>query len=157
MSLNVNQVRVVAATLRLVEEHLGLVETLLGEGEEGRLFWRERPRLTDDERARVDALIDDARFTLGEVVDKFSLPSERQDASRRIGGILSMSWQSLGEIDAGRLKAYGEVDPRLAETLDPPLGRLMDLIRQLEEVIDQSADGDRRKTRAPSALGPSGV
>lgn len=45
------------------------------------------------------------------------------------------SWQSLGEIDARGMRAYGDTDPALGEWLDPRVQHLMDLALELEVVV----------------------
>jgi hypothetical protein len=131
MGLNPNQERVVAVTLRLLEERLAEIQNLMDVDEHGILYDR-IARFSPEQRREMQALIKELRMGIAEVAGNFRLPRENQDPARIMMGLLSVTWESLGDIRAHRLVAYGEVDPRLKETLDPSVQKLTKLVLALE-------------------------
>jgi hypothetical protein len=137
MSLNPNQERAVAIRLRLLEERLAIISRLMDESEYGRLYRRERAGFATEQRAAMEALIVETRAEIARVADAFGLESERQDAARRIVGLLGITWEGLGDVRAGRLGGLGSVDPELHELLGPSVERLMDLVFALQETASR--------------------
>lgn len=133
MSLNQNQLRAVSIRLRLLEERLEAMTDLMERDARGVLFHRDRPRLTVEQRARIDSLVAQLRSEIALLAQTFDLPSEEQDAAGKIVGLLAMTWQSLGDIRSERLAGHGEVDPGLRATLDPSVDRLLALVLALEK------------------------
>ncbi len=136
MSLNRDQARVVAVTLRMLEERLTEIERLMTGTEDGILYSR-RAHLGRSQQERMRALIGGMRAEIRSLAETFHLRSEEQDAARKIVGLLSVTWESLEELHSRRLKSYGEVDPQLKETLDPAVTRLTRLVLALEAVANQ--------------------
>ncbi len=146
-TLGKNGRHAVGLRLRLLEERLATVRRLLLEGEEGRLYRRRRPSITADREARMLALIEDAVAEIAAAADRWRVPRVEQDAAARIGGILAIAWQGIGEALASNLRGFGEVDPVLAAELDPSIERLMDLVLELERTLVRPAD----ETSIPSS------
>ena len=134
MSLNRNQERAVAVRLRMLEERLAIMTRLMDEDERGRLYRRDRARLSAEQRAGMEALIVEIRAEIARVADTFHLASEEQDSARRIVGLLGITWEGLGDVRAGRLRGLGDVDPTLREQLNPSVERLMDLVLDLQRI-----------------------
>lgn len=134
MSLNESQQRAVAVALRQLEERLGRVEDILGREESGVLFHRSRPRWSLEEAERAGALLAQLRAAIASVAETYGLPAEERDSGREIVGLLSVSWESLAEIDSHRLRSYGRVDPGLRTTLDPALEQMMALLLAIDEI-----------------------
>lgn len=139
MSLNPNQQRAVAISLRLLEERLAEIEDLVNRGAEGVLYRRPAAPLDRQQRARLDELIGEIRGSIAELAETLHLTREEQDPVGRIVALLNISWENLGEIDTRRLRAYGTVDPALRGTLDPAARRLADLVFALQ--ADLAATG----------------
>ncbi len=135
LRLNESQRRALAITVRLVEERLSTIRDLLDREDGGALYRRPAPRFTPEERARIDALLARMREVVVAIQEAFALPSEERDARGMIVALLSMSWQSLGEIDARGMRAYGDTDPELGPVLDPYVRELMDLALTLESAV----------------------
>lgn len=133
MSLNPNQLRAVSIRLRLLEERLEAMTDLMDGAGHGILYRRDRPRLTGEQRARIDSLVAQVRIEIALLAETFDLSSEEQDAAGKIVGLLAMTWQSLGDIRSERLAGHGEVDPGLRATLDPSVDRLLALVLALEK------------------------
>lgn len=133
MSLNANQKRVVTVTLRLLEERLAEIERMAAGDEQGVLY-RRVARFTPRQRARIGELIAATREEIRGAAEQFDLGRDEQNVERAIIGLLSLTWESLEEIRARKLKSYGAVDPALKETLDPIVQRLIKLVYQLEDV-----------------------
>ena len=133
MGLNQNQERVVASTLRLLEERLAEIERLLTVNEEG-ILYRRVARFTPEQRTKIQALISELRTAITALAQTFHLTREEQDPARKMMGLLSVSWESLYDIHAHRLIGYGDVDPTLKETLDPAAQKLTRLVLELEDV-----------------------
>ncbi len=143
MSLNRNQERVVAVTLRLLEERLAEIERLMTVDEKG-ILYHQVARFSPHRQEEMQALIESLRAGIKAVAETFHLPCDAQSPPRKIMGLLSVTWESLGDIRSHRLGAYGEVDPRLKETLDPLTHKLTRLVLELEDVAlrDDSATSD---------------
>lgn len=147
MSLNRHQERALAVALRLLEERLAEIDSLMERGEEGVLYRRPVARLSTEQRARMEQLMAELRATIGSLAATFRLPRDEQDPVRRIAGLLSVTWEQLGEIDSRRLGAYGSVDPGLGETLDPAMQHLAQLVLELREVASGPAHRLRPERR----------
>jgi len=132
MGLNVNQRRAVSVTLRLLEERLADIERAM-EGSEQGILYRRIARFTPKQREQMRLLITAMREEIRGAATQFHLIVEEQSAARYVIGTLSMSWESLEETRPRKLKAYGEVDPALEETLEPILQRLIQLLFDLED------------------------
>ena len=144
MILNSSQTRSVTITLRLLEERLAEVERLLTVDERGILYTRVAhflPRQCEQMRA----LINELRATIKTVAENFHLPREDYDPARRMIGLLNITWESLEEMDAAGLKAYGQTDARLPELLEPHQKRLVELVLRLESVANQANEVDGKE------------
>jgi hypothetical protein len=133
MSLNENQRRVVAVTLRLLEEELAETERVMAQDERG-ILYRRVARFTPQQLEQMCALISQMRKEIERAARQFRLPKQERDAAREIAGSLGLAWESLEEIRSHKLKGYGAVDPSLKETLDPIAQRLIKLVFELEDV-----------------------
>ena len=134
-TLGENRRRAVGLRLRLLEERLATVRRLLLEGEEGRLYRRRRPEMTAAREARMLALIDEAVLEIAAAADRLRVPRVEQDAAAKIGGILAVAWQGIGEALATNLRGFGEGDPMLSGELDPSIERLMGLVIELQRTV----------------------
>ena len=139
MNLNPGQERAVTIRLRLLEERLAIIGRLMDQDEHGRLYRRDRAPVSAEQRARMEALIVEIRVEIARVADTFHLASEEQDAARRIVGLLGITWESLGDIRAGRLGGRGDVDPGIHELLNPSVERLMQLVLALQETATRAS------------------
>ena len=156
MTLGPHQRGLVRSTLLLLEERLAEVERLMAGAEEGALYRRRRPALSEEQRARADRLLADIRSMIREMRERHGLVPEEQDAARRIAGLLAISWQELGELTPRRLRAYGRVDPRLEAEFEPGRERLAGLVSTLETLMaTHAADAPDAEDGFDPADGPS--
>lgn len=137
--LNQSQERALAITLRLLEERIGTIRDLMEHEDGGVLYHRPRPAFTPGQAARIDSLIAGIHDVIASIAEAFVLPREERDPRGMIVALLAMSWQSIGEMDARGMHAYGDTDPRLSEVLDPNVRRLMDLVLELEAAVADEA------------------
>jgi hypothetical protein len=140
--LNESQKRSVTVTLRLFEERLAEVERLLTVQERGVLYERVA-HFSPRQQEKIRALIQDARALIEEITREFQLEREIQNPARRIFGLLSITWESLEELHSKPLRAYGAVDPRLPEVIDPFAQKLARLAVELRHVAAHDEDGKR--------------
>lgn len=136
--LNESQTRSVTVTLRLLEERLVEIERLLTVNEEGILYSRVAT-FSPSQQKQMQQLIEELREGIKVVTETFELKHEPQDPTRRIVGLLAITWESIEELYARRLRAYGEVDPRVQETLDPWVEKLTQGVLTLEYLAARSS------------------
>lgn len=136
MSLNPNQKRAVSVTLFLLEERLAEVEQVMSQRSEG-ILYRRIPRFTQRQQEAIKRLLQVMRAEIAELAERFQFDREEQDPVGRIRGLMAISWESLEESTSRRLKAYGDVDPQLKETLDPGIQKLS----RLGQVMIRIAEG----------------
>lgn len=132
MSLNENQKRTVAVTLRMLEEQLVETERLMQQDERGILYHR-AARFALGQRERMRELIGALREEIRRAARQFELPVQERNAAQDIAGSLALAWESLEEIRSHKLENYGAVDPSLKGTLDPIVQRLIKLVSELED------------------------
>ncbi len=138
--LNEKQKRSVAVTLRLFEERLTEVERLLTVQERGVLYERVA-HFSPRQQEKMRALIDEARGVIQDMAREFELERDIQNPARRIFGLLSITWESLEELHSKPLKAYGAVDPRLPEVIDPLAEKLARLAVEIRRAAAHGEDG----------------
>lgn len=133
MSLNVNQRRTVAVTLRHLEETLVNIERVIHRSEQG-ILYRRVASFTPHQREQIDALIRAMRVEIRQAAIQFDLPIEEQNATRYVMGTLVLMWEMLEDARPRKLASYGAVDSALEETLDPILQRLIELSFQITDI-----------------------
>ncbi len=156
MRLSPNHERAVSIRLRVLEERLALVRYLMDVDEQGVLYRRDHAEFTPDQRTRIESLMATLHAEIAGLAEALRLRCEDQDAAGKIVGLLAMTWQSLGDIRARSLRGHGEVDPGLAERLDPAVERLMDLVLRLERAAAREPgreSSDQRGRRRPAGRG----
>lgn len=144
--LNPAQARALAVALRLLEERLAIVDGILDHEDRGALYERPRLQVSGPRRARIEAMVAELRARIEALAQTYDLEREHTIPARKIGGLLSISWESLGNVGSRGLVAYGPVHPALGETLDPALEAIMALVTDLEHaVIDRGANTHRAR------------
>jgi len=127
------QRRAVAARPRQLEERMAAARDLIDRDERGIMYRQDRPRVSAEQRARIDSLMAEVHAEIAILAETFRFASEVQDAARSMAGLLAITWQSLGEIRSTSLAGHGDIDRGLRDTLDPSVNRLMDLVLALEK------------------------
>ncbi len=133
MSLNDNQRRALAVTLRHLEETLANIERVMNHDEYG-ILYRRVASFTPPQRAQMERLIQTMREEIRRAALTFDLPIEEQNVARYIAGTLALTWEMLEEMRPRKLGNYGNVDDALEATLEPVLERLMHLLFQISAV-----------------------
>jgi hypothetical protein len=133
--LNKYQRNSVANVLRIVEMTLKSAIFDLAREEEGILF-HQNGRVSGQQRDRMEQIIEEALREIGDLARRFDLPAERRDTRAALLGKLSMLWSDLHEIRARPLQGYGDVHPDLEGVLDPSVIRLVDLVEELRDCLE---------------------
>ena len=137
MSLNPGQQQMMAIRLRMLEENLAEIERLIDHDEDGILYRRSRPRLSEARRARILDLLAELRLAIGSSVETYDLRREDQDSARRIRGLLSLAWEGVLELASSRLAGYGPIGPEVSRALDRDVDRLATLVLILEATFHE--------------------
>jgi len=138
--LNLYQRGSVEISLRRFEKSLRNALSILdGEDASGFLFTR-RIDISEEKRGKAREMINFALDQIREMKELFAFHAEEQDLARQIAGDMSISWESLMDIRAKKLKRYGEVHPQLAEILDPQVKSLSSAALKIAALFEENAD-----------------
>jgi hypothetical protein len=77
---------------------------------------------------------------IGDLTQRFDLPHRQQSRLRWVRAVLGIGIDDLEDTRARSLRAYGEVHPELAATLDPAVRDLQGHLRALLFLLDSGAD-----------------
>ena len=135
MSLNQYQQRSLGVTLRLLEKALDDIEALLGAGHQG-LLYAVRTEISPEREAELRQLSSDVRALLAELTQRYQLPVQQEDGLRIISARLSSAWEDLEDSRPRKLRRYGQVDPEVAEELEPRVEALTQLVLAMEKLTN---------------------
>lgn len=138
------QKRSVTISLMLFEKALRKADRLLSEDEKDRIFYTRKFQLNAERRQAIQEII---RQTLTDVADfsaKIGVISRTESVENEIIGDLSICWENLEENRSKRLKAYGKLDPKAAQVIDPAIDHFSRMAMQLSNMI--SIDLQNHKT-----------
>lgn len=131
------QRRALSVALRLVEERLRELEELTEEGSVQGALYTVIDDLTTDVREELYSFIQEGVRAIEMWKRELKLDGDVRYKSRTIAGSLAWLWEVILSVTAERLQGSGEVDPALAEFLDPQLKtlakRLVDMERRVRE------------------------
>lgn len=133
--LNDSQRTSLSIALRLADQQLRAIESVLERPQENRVMYEIRDDLTPAMRQRLPVLIEAVNALIKELRDMLHLHREVAPASRQAFKGLPILWEVLQESTSARLRRYGEVDPRLGSALDPELKKLESLLMEMEEIL----------------------
>jgi hypothetical protein len=134
MGLNPAQRNSVTIALRRMEQTLANLSHQAGQDETG-ILYRRRLSLSAAEQEKMRSLIASARQEIAALAERFQLEAEEEDGRHTAAAHLSYIWTMLEDIRPRKLKRYGEVDPALAESLEPGLDRLIALTVALKRLL----------------------
>ncbi len=110
--------------MRLLEATLRGITRLVKDPPDDGILTRVRP-LSEGTRLRLMLLMEAMQSEIAAVVRAFDLQADDEWLDRRIDAEMSGAWSDLHEVLSGKLKRYGDVDPRLSRVLDPHIRRLI--------------------------------
>lgn len=127
-------------TLRSCERNLRQAEALLSGTATQGILYAQVLDLPAAQRQRARELIAEGLALLAEIAHDFDLRLVEEDLARAIAASMTVCWANLADARSAKLRAYGEVDPRLGPALDPSLARLEELVVAVASVV-QAANG----------------
>lgn len=129
--LNDPQQRHLRSVLRAFEEDLLALQAMVeGRQTGGVLFFRALV-LSPADRATVLASIRQAQAGIKAIAKQLHLEQEEDNAAMLVVSQMTAHWANLVDCQSEKLKSYGEVDPQVAQALDPPVGELASLAAAL--------------------------
>jgi hypothetical protein len=129
-----------AVVLRLLEDDLRQADAWLQGAEETGILYRRKLRLSPERRAAARQVITEALNQIAGLAREFDLAQMDDDPAATVVAGMSERWANLVDARSDKLKRYGPIDPRLAETLDPHLDRLAELTMLLNAAIRDASD-----------------
>jgi len=132
MALNPYQKNALEVEMRHLEQALLQAREFMRHMPEDGLLTNYRP-VAEENRARLEALIDRMLAEIAVVVKKYDLQPRVEDIGVNIYAEMAGAWSDLYDMFAHKLKRYGHVDPALGETLDPHIKLLINLAREIGE------------------------
>lgn len=134
--LNAYQLNSLRLTLRNFEESLRQVDAWLGGRQEHGILYRRKLSLSLQQQKAARKLIANAMKQIEDLVKGLDLQPMEDDPIGSIRGQMTVSWTSLVDTHSEKLSRYGEIDPRLANVLDPSIDRLAQAALALAQLFD---------------------
>jgi hypothetical protein len=133
--LNSAQRASLTIVLKMMEESLRQADQWLNTPESDGILIRRKINLTEEKRAKVlDEILAGLEF-VSQLAESLYLQPVDEDLGAEIRGQMSINWANLMDTRAKKLARYGEVDPRLAQVLDPGIERLAYLALSLANLV----------------------
>lgn len=123
-SLNVSQRRWLTIVLRDLESSLRKAQAWLALSEERGILYGRRLEVPPESQAVIADTIAAALHEIETLARDFDLVPVVDDLGSRIAAEMNVHVADLADTRAKKLKRYGDVDPQLADVLDPHLDRL---------------------------------
>lgn len=125
MALNPYQKNSLAVQLRHLEQALRDVRQQMAAPQDGILF--KRTGVPKSVRRKLEPLIGQMLAEIALLAERFDLENQVDDLGAVVRAEMAGAWEGLYDTLSPKLARYGDVDPALAETLDPHLQRLITL------------------------------
>jgi hypothetical protein len=138
MALNPYQKNALEIEMRRLEQALLRARDFLRRPPEDSRLTRYRP-ISEAAHLGMEELIDQVLAEIAVLVDGFELQPQVEDPGSYLNAVMSQAWADLYDTLSLKLRRYGEVDPALAETLDPHIRRLIRLTYELGHAARQPA------------------
>jgi hypothetical protein len=129
--LNPYQRNAVTVALRAFEEQLHQFDEWMQGREQVGVLYRRRLSISKDKCALIQGKIAQALNCIAELAVRLELEPQEEDAAATLRAGASACSATLYDVRAGKLKRYGQVDPRLAPMLDPSIETLIELALSL--------------------------
>jgi len=124
----------VFVALRTFEQYLRQLDRWLQGLEEDGILFKYKMDLSPEKRSLMGQKIASGLAWIDELAQTLQFEPEVIDLSTSVRGRMNESWANLIDTHAARLRRYGEVDPGLAQPLDPVLGRLVQIAADLSQL-----------------------
>jgi hypothetical protein len=124
----------VFVALRTFEQYLRQVDRWLQGLEADGILYKYRMDLPPERRVLMQQKIAAGLALVEELAQTLQLEPEVIDLTGSVRGQMSESWANLIDSRAVKLRRYGEVDPGLAQPLDPTLNRLIQIAADLSQL-----------------------
>lgn len=132
--LNEHQRRSLSVTFRTIEQHLLILEQMLGTGDYMGILSEWVNDVSPSQRDILLAKIPQAMEQIRIVAEEFSLYKAGRQARQHLSAELSYCWEILQSVKAKRLQV-GEVDEGFENTLDPQIDILLGLLREMQSLL----------------------
>jgi len=109
---------------------------LSGYKENGSLYHKELD-MPDEHKTTALEKIEAALVILQQLAQTLDLPRLEKDAAKMITAQMNSTWVSLSDSHAHNLKGYGEVNPQLANILDPGIDQLVQSALELGRIFEK--------------------
>ncbi|NOY78746.1 MAG: hypothetical protein GXO76_12855 [Calditrichaeota bacterium] len=133
--LNPAQKNSIRIALRLLEERLFWIETLLSQKEHRGILYSFQNDLSHSQISHVQTLFQEIEGLIARFKEVFDLPSEEEKLSQIMNGSTSYFWSIIADKKADKLKRYGDVSPDLSRELDPLVDHLIALLNEIKRVL----------------------
>jgi hypothetical protein len=137
--LSDNQRRTISTTLSMLDEMLCEFEERSGKAAHDSILFRRVNSLTPAARRVIHTEAAQMRSLLAVLRDDLRLTCAVRDVAISIGSKATVFWESLCELEARRLQAYGTVPDGLAEYLDPKVRELNDRLTRIARIVTTDA------------------
>lgn len=135
MTLNPYQKNSLAIQLRHLERTLHDARRQMAAPEDGVLF--RRTGLSAALRHRLGPLIEQTLAEIRLLAERFELENQAEDLRAILRAEMAGAWEGLYDSLSAKLNRYGDVDPALAESLDPHLRRLIALTDRMIKTVSE--------------------
>ena len=133
--LNEHQHRALSSRLSSIERELYKAEQLLtGDLANGELF-ETTSDITQVEAEELLRTIGVARQVIAELRSQFALITKTETVRAWFLGHFSIIWTILEDCHSNKLKGFGEVSPKLSQSLDPKIDQLITLVNSVSKRV----------------------
>jgi hypothetical protein len=133
--LNEHQHRALSSRLSSIERELYKAERLLtGDLANGQLF-ETTSDITQVEAEELLRIIGAARQVIAELRSQFALTAKTETVRAWFLGHFSIIWTILEDCHSTKLEGFGEVSPKLMQSLDPKIDQLIMLVNSVSKRV----------------------
>ncbi|HOV74706.1 MAG TPA: hypothetical protein PK967_12105 [Candidatus Hydrogenedentes bacterium] len=131
-----NHKRVIAITLRMVDEFLCECELWARGRELHSVLYREENSLTSEQREQIFHKVESLRSVLMEMQQTLGLKTMIKEPARIIRAACFALWESLIELQGKYIRAYGEPSGELVAYLDPKSEEIITLLQDILKIVE---------------------
>lgn len=102
--------------------------------------------LEPQQRERLEEMSGLARIAIRALAERFGLKHQTTDLAKETIGRLAEMWAALEDSRARKLRRYGDVDPRLADLLDPQIEELIRITLAMERELFNATPAFQEET-----------